>query len=96
MRTTNDASELLSPAVAISPYVNREPAILFVLRDRPLPAPTKQLAIAKRALASHDTAQIIAALERGNAAGRLRRDPARRLFLDRRLELEWLGSTRIL
>lgn len=91
--TLKDASRLLPPGTAISPYVTGESVVLFRVVEENRSPPWKELAIAREALAGTAPDQLLGVLDREQVAQRLRVSPERRLFLDGRLQLEVLGTT---
>jgi hypothetical protein len=91
--TLKDASPLLPPGTAISPYITGRPVVLFRVVEESRSPPWKELAIAREVFAGTGPEQLLQVLEREGVAQRLRHSPERRLFLDARLRLEALGTT---
>jgi hypothetical protein len=91
--TLMDASPLLPPGTAISPYVTGRPVVLFRVVEENRSPPWKELAIAREVLDATAPEQLLQVLERERIAERLRLSPERRVFLDGRLQVETLGTT---
>lgn len=89
----NDAARLLPSGAPLIPYVGGEAIALFrVVGHEPGP-PGPELAVARPVLKGYSAEQILAALAREGIARRLRVSPEHRLYLDRRLQVEVLGTT---
>lgn len=91
--SANDAAALLPPGSPVSPYVTDEPVVLFRVVEEDRSPPWKELAIARPVLTGFSTTQILQVLEQREIARRLRVSPERRLFLDRQLQVDVLGTT---
>lgn len=91
--TLKDASPLLPPGTAISPYVTGRPVVLFRVVEENRSPPWKELAIAREVFVGTAPEQLVQVLERERVARRLGHSPERRLFLDGRLQVEVLGTT---
>ncbi len=89
----NDATSLLPPGAPPLPYVSGEPAVLFRVVEETRAPPWKELAIAKPALTDIDPDDLRRVLEREQVAEQLRVSPEHRLFVDRQLKVERLGTT---
>jgi hypothetical protein len=87
------AEAYLSPGSRVPPDLEHEPVEMFAKRNVRTPAPRKELAIVRRAVAEHGAAHILTALRSQGVARRLRRAPAVRLLLDRRLMVRPWGRS---
>lgn len=79
------ASAYLPPGSRVPPELEHEAVEVFAKRNVRTPAPRKELAIVRRAVAEHSPALILTALRSQGVARRLRSAPAVRLLLDCRL-----------
>jgi hypothetical protein len=91
--TIHDAASLLPPGAPALPYVSGEPVTRFRVIEHEPHTWQRELAIARPALSGYSAEQILGVLEREDVARRLRVSPEHRLFLDRQLKVDTLGTT---
>jgi hypothetical protein len=88
-----DVAEYLPPGSRVPPELEHEAVEVFAKRNVPTPAPRKELAVVRRAVDDHGANAILAALRSQGVARRLRKAPAIRLLLDRRLMVRPWGRS---